>query len=423
MSNDSVNYFEIRVYLMGDHYVGKKAIVNRFKLLNSTTTTFEKPNVIEGNNTTTNKDTQNKKAKPPEEKKEYTEEELEEIRQENRRQALMCFSKVFSIGMNNISFNFFPIKEAEPLGYDHEAREEDEDFEFEKNYKISLKNTKKEIEHFILQHPKNPKSQIEHLFLFCFDLKDYSTFEKIQIYFTEMNKHFNISSNYQMALIGNKLDQKINMTQEEKEQFDSFISKIGIKYYEISTLMFFNFESFFENIFKDLIVPAIPELSDDNFLNRLHLFLTLKPNFSKGKRSAFIFNDNPGPGQYNPNIYEYSKDREEFKSSFDNRSGRFKTKIFIVDSGNITYSNTGTTSPISGSVLNITATKGGNVNYANSTGNADTLDNYHAGGLLTALSNSNNGISITVGGTTKSITNISVNHANSAGSATKVIVN
>lgn len=333
MSNDSVNYFEIRVYLIGDHYVGKKAIVNRFKLLNSTTTTFEKPNEIEGNNNTTNKDAQTKKAKPPEEKKEYTEEELEEIRQENRRQALMCFSKVFSIGMNNISFNFFPIKEAEPLGYDHEAREEDEDFEFEKNYKISLKYTKKEIEHFILQHPKNPKSQIEHLFLFCFDLKDYSTFEKIQIYFTEINKHFNISSNYQMALIGNKLDQKINMIQEEKEQFDSFISKIGIKYYEISTLMFFNFESFFENIFKDLIVPAIPELSDDNFLNRLHLFLTLKPNFSKGKRSAFMFNDNPGPGQYNPNIYEYSKDREEFKSSFDNRSGRFKTKIFINKEG------------------------------------------------------------------------------------------
>lgn len=65
------------------------------------------------------------------------------------------------------------------------------------------------------------------------------------------------------------------------------------------------------------------------------------------------------------------------------------------------------------------------VNYANSAGNADTLDNYHASGLLTALSNSNNGVSITVGGTTKSISNISVNYANSAGSAssaTKVIV-
>ena len=57
------------------------------------------------------------------------------------------------------------------------------------------------------------------------------------------------------------------------------------------------------------------------------------------------------------------------------------------------------------------------VSYATSAGNADTVDGYHANSLLTALSNSNNGISITVGGTTKSVSNISVNYAASAGSA------
>lgn len=50
-------------------------------------------------------------------------------------------------------------------------------------------------------------------------------------------------------------------------------------------------------------------------------------------------------------------------------------------------------------------------------GNSDTVDGYHASGLLTALSNSNKGISITVGGTTKSVSNISVNYASSAGNA------
>lgn len=50
-------------------------------------------------------------------------------------------------------------------------------------------------------------------------------------------------------------------------------------------------------------------------------------------------------------------------------------------------------------------------------GNADTLDGYHANGLLTALSNSNQGISITVGGTTKIVSNISVNYASRAGNA------
>ena len=58
--------------------------------------------------------------------------------------------------------------------------------------------------------------------------------------------------------------------------------------------------------------------------------------------------------------------------------------------------------------------------YASSAGNSDTVDGYHASGLLTALSNSNNGISITVGGTTKSVSNISVNHASSAGNADTV---
>lgn len=53
-------------------------------------------------------------------------------------------------------------------------------------------------------------------------------------------------------------------------------------------------------------------------------------------------------------------------------------------------------------------------------GNADKLDGIHANGLLTALSNSDKGISITVGGTTKSISNISVNYASSAGNADTV---
>lgn len=58
--------------------------------------------------------------------------------------------------------------------------------------------------------------------------------------------------------------------------------------------------------------------------------------------------------------------------------------------------------------------------YASSAGNSDTIDGYHASGLLTALSNSNKGISITVGGTTKSISNIGVNYASSAGNADTV---
>lgn len=52
--------------------------------------------------------------------------------------------------------------------------------------------------------------------------------------------------------------------------------------------------------------------------------------------------------------------------------------------------------------------------------NADMVDNYHANGLLTAISNSDKGVSITVGGTTKSVSNISVNYASNAGNADTV---
>ena len=61
------------------------------------------------------------------------------------------------------------------------------------------------------------------------------------------------------------------------------------------------------------------------------------------------------------------------------------------------------------------------INPANvSVGNADKLDGIHASGLLTSVTNTNNGISVTVGGTTKSVSNISVNYASSAGNADTV---
>ena len=65
-------------------------------------------------------------------------------------------------------------------------------------------------------------------------------------------------------------------------------------------------------------------------------------------------------------------------------------------------------------------TSSGSCAYATSAGNADKLDGIHANGLLTAISNSDKGISITVGGTTKSVANISVNYASSAGNADTV---
>ena len=101
------------------------------------------------------------------------------------------------------------------------------------------------------------------------------------------------------------------------------------------------------------------------------------------------------------NALIFSKNTKSlYHTSFEfGSTSSWGSPLLIIDSGNIRFQS---------------------VAYAT---NADTLDNYHANGLLTALSNTNNGVSITVGGTTKSISNISVNHASSADSATRVIVN
>lgn len=58
--------------------------------------------------------------------------------------------------------------------------------------------------------------------------------------------------------------------------------------------------------------------------------------------------------------------------------------------------------------------------YADNVTNADTLDGYHASGLFTNLSNSGNNISITVGGTNKTLTPAYATSAGSASYAHKV---
>lgn len=78
-----------------------------------------------------------------------------------------------------------------------------------------------------------------------------------------------------------------------------------------------------------------------------------------------------------------------------------------------TILDTSTTNVTNGKgVINgTTITQVDNATNATNATNADKLDGYHANGLLTALSNSNRGISLTVGGTTKSLSNISVGDA------------
>ena len=152
---------------------------------------------------------------------------------------------------------------------------------------------KKEIQTYLFKPAKNSMSTVENLFLFVFDLQDYSTFERLQIYYNQLEKYFQINSNFLKALIGNKVDLKSHFKNEQRKHLDEFIKNNNFKYYEISTFMFFNFELFFENIFKDILSSIDEGFSNPNFLNRFHLLLSKRPNLSKAERITFKANDTP----------------------------------------------------------------------------------------------------------------------------------
>ena len=94
--------------------------------------------------------------------------------------------------------------------------------------------------------------------------------------------------------------------------------------------MYFNFELFFENLFKDILSTIDEGFSNPNFLKRFHLLLSKRPNLSKAER--VIFKSNDIPGEYN--IYDYPKDKKVFRQTFSNeKNGRFTTNIFIDKQG------------------------------------------------------------------------------------------
>ena len=351
MSNKNEN-FELRIVLIGEIGVGKKSIVKRFKLLNCTETKefIRKKESIEekvskivkiksrkskDNVNTITLDTKSK-SKTKSDSEEFTKDEIEqkklELRREEKRLDLMNFAKIYKFNMINLEINFFPCIEAQPLPYDYEFREDDEFYEFEKEYKLTLKPLIKQLEHIIMKPSENENTQIEFLFLLCFDLSDINSFEKLLLYFGLIEKHFKLSSNFKIVLIGNKMDKKIAMTNEQKEGIEHLISQLNSTYYEISTLMFFQFENFFEKlIFENLDLSIFSNEESKKYFIEL---LTQKNNFSKAKREYYQDNKVPGPNKYFSNQYQYPNRRREFLKIFQD-TDKFNKKIFINKTGTL----------------------------------------------------------------------------------------
>ena len=252
----STTNYEFRVFIIGDYQVGKNSIVRRFKKLNSTQT--EEDNYFIPGNPKTEFGLEKIQSKEDQEKfDKYQQLDVIDkgyIRKQIERKNLMKFKKIFIVGKLRMEFNFFPIKSAEEkiMTGLNETREEDEEIKFQ-NKLINFKTMQEEIRKILTKEPKDSASELNNIFLFIYDLKDFTTFKKLEIYFNKLNDYLKIDSNYIKALIGNKADSKISQTKKEKDYFDKFLKKNPtFKYYEISTYNYYNFENFFEMLFTDI---------------------------------------------------------------------------------------------------------------------------------------------------------------------------
>ena len=347
--NGRTDNIELRIILIGEVGSGKKSIIKRFKLLNCTETkelmkkkettqktesktkneeSIEKNKIQDKEKliSNTNKDSKSKTMSIPLSKEEIEQKKLD-MRREEKRIELMNFTKIYKINSYNLEIHFYPCIEAQPLPYDYELKDDDEFYEFEKEYKLTIKPLIREIEFNIVKPPENANSQVEFLFLFCFDLSNINSFERLLLYFGLIEKHFKLSNNFKIVLIGNKLDKKVPMNNEQKEGIDNLVSQLNTKYYEISSLMFFPFEKFFEN----LLIDCFGELAlftNEHSKKSFHEILTQKTSFPKAKRELYKYNNVPSSNKYDTNQFQYPDKRREFLRIFHD-TDKFNKRIFI----------------------------------------------------------------------------------------------
>ena len=337
---------ELRVILIGEMGVGKKSIVKRFKMINTSETkiisTKEEKNYNNKETKETNISENNTLITEPKTKKEIEREKIENedrnmrIKREEKRLDLMNFSLIYKVRMNYFEVKFYPCIEGIPLEYDYESKEDDDDLcEIEKEYKFSLRPLLNEIKEIVLNPPENPNNQLEFLFLLCFDLSNYDSYKRLLIYFNQIEKKMKISENSKIALIGNKLDKKISISKEEKEEINQFKNKIKANYYEISTMMFFPFDKFFENLIEDNF-KDFPFLTNEEDKNIFHDILMKKNNFSKAERK--IGGDHGISGEikfkYNKDQYEYPSTIKGLLKIFQDPD-KFNKSIFLTKIGAI----------------------------------------------------------------------------------------
>lgn len=289
---------EFRVCLIGEEFVGKKSIIERFKNIKSTETLeFNKPVEIK----------QNKKEKKTKDK--ICDSILKPAiipKIKYKYENLTNFTKIFRIEKNYFEINFYNIPPAEKVGFSDNLNEDDE---VEKIHKMKFENVKNFFQNIINKPSKN-NLHVRYLLIYVFDMTNAESLAKINVYYEQISKHIHFDKSYFRIIIGNKSDMRVPFENIDRDMLSSFIAQRSINYYEISAKLNFNFAGFFEKMFFDCFESTFPVFAEEGFKERFRRVLTcIKTVPQEDRIGVFKYSEDPGPERYNTNPYDISLDK------------------------------------------------------------------------------------------------------------------
>jgi len=301
MSVQDYEKLEFRVLFIGEDYVGKKSLLTRFRNIKCSET-LDFPNAPK-TKTRKNEKLRGKPCDKPE-----IPIEVPKIKQ--KIENIANFSKIFRIDKNYFEFNFFLVPAAEKVGFSDNLNEDDE---VEKLHKMKFLNVKNYLQ-TVIQKPAKQDLSVRYILLFMFDITNQESYDKLKIYYDELNKILNFEKNllrnFFPVMIGNKIDLKFPYEAFDRSQLNTFIELKNIKFFETSGKLYFNFENFFHRLFFDLFENEFPAFGDLHFKDRFSNLISLVKTIPTKPREFFdkMINDFPGPQRYKTNIYDIWED-------------------------------------------------------------------------------------------------------------------
>ena len=272
-------------------------------------------------------------------------------------------AKLYCVNFNKIVIKIFCIPKAEKQPSDFIPRDDDEEYELEKEHNISFDGIRRDLNEklgikdtVISQDKLNGfNTSIFTLFVFLYDLSNFYSFESLILYYSKIAKiyHLGEEENFKACIVGNKKDKKVNLEKDQVNIYNEFLKNTQLKKFEVSTKPYFVFDNFFINFFlqsfsmfnqnqnqtqTEMPIQNTKEshklLEDIHFIEQFKKIVKNKSNFSRSERSTLIQSSfSPGP-EYNLNLYSFNS-IEEIKEIFSNKKSRFNKKIFTNKSGPI----------------------------------------------------------------------------------------